>query len=433
MLLGNQNKKSIVGILFLICVILFSVFFLLHDRVTINREAEKAPSLTKNIELKPNAEPSATNFEEEYYDINDLDFRAEFNLEKQIVTVRWKKFPQVTRYAIRCYKRVKKEWEKIDEKTVYPDEKSVYRNRIIYGKMYKYEIAVYENFKGRELLCSIGSDDCLIVSGKVGAVLWQEDDMPVTTGKKNSIELVFRPSEGEGIINDFQPSCFEIYKGESVNRMFLLDTIDVKKNKKVSYKYRDKKVKKGVNYFYKIKSYITIDGVKRYGESSIKELSLDDSWGECKIELLNSKKNKLDKIELVLTSKEGNKPLKLGKKFVKDKDVLKFHFDGDISGFGFVLDEISYKREKSKKYRILSATDEILIRPNEKIYICFRRKNHKKFDNPITVDGTMEANMLSVYLFEYKGHKAFLSAHFTGKEWVSYIKWKDSEEVGYFN
>ena len=71
---------------------------------------------------------------------------------------------------------------------------------------------------------------------------------------------------------------------------------------------------------------------------------------------MNSKKNKIDKFELVLTSKEGNKPLKLG----------------------------------------------------------------KKFDNPITVDGTMEANMISMYLFEYKGHKAFLSANFMGKEWVSY-------------
>ena len=431
--MGNQNKKSIVGIFFLIFVILLSVIFLLHDRFSIKREAEKTTNLTKNLELESDIESLAKNVEEDHYDIKNLKFRAEFNLEKGIVAVRWKNIPQATRYVISSYKRVKKEWKKIDEKTVYPDEKCVYKNRIVYGRKYKYEIEVYENFEGRELLCSIASDDCLVVSGKVGEVLWQEDDMPVTTGKENSINLAFRASEGEGIINDFLPSCFEIYRGESEEQMFLLDTIDVKKNKEISYKYKDKKVKKGVNYFYKIKSYITVDGVKRYGESDIKELSLDDSWGECKIELLNSKKNKLDKIELVLTSKEGNKPLKLGKKFVKDKDILKFHFDGNISGFGFRLDEILYKREKSQKYRILSATDEILIKPNEKIYICFRRKNHKKFDNPITVDGTMEANMLSVYLFEYKGHKAFLSANFIGKEWVSYIKWKDCEEAGYFN
>lgn len=112
--------------------------------------------------------------------------------------------------------------------------------------------------------------------------------------------------------------------------------------------------------------------------------------------------------------------------------VLRFFFDGEYHSPLFTLnDEISYKRKQSEQYRMLTETDEILIKPGENLYIQFMRKNHKEFYNPIEINGEMSSNMIVLYLFYYKGHNAFLDMDWIDEKWVSYIKWRDEDEAGY--
>lgn len=434
MVIDCKKHKKWITILFLIVLVLFFAIVFLQDNFASKKELNTTNKLSVNTEPTADMKPTlTTNPDEEYFDIKTLHFRAKLNSKKQIATIRWKTVPQAIRYVIKCYeeKQENGDWKKIDEKTIYPSEKNVYKNHISYGKDYKYEIAVYENSQGRELMCILkNGEDSLFIRSTVPPISWSAEAMPMTTGKKKSIDLAF--SYLDGTIGHFEPSGFEIYRGETKKHMILLDTIKVTKTSQLQ-KYQDKRAKKNINYFYQVRAYAQVNGKKVYGKKSpAKELSLDDSWGNCNVTFLTSSTETVDKIQMIITNTD-KMLLKFGKKFVKrNKDVLRFFFDGEYHSPLFTLnDEISYKRKQSEQYRMLTETDEILIKPGENLYIQFMRKNHKEFYNPIEINGEMSSNMIVLYLFYYKGHNAFLDMDWIDEKWVSYIKWRDEDEAGY--
>jgi hypothetical protein len=396
-------------------------------------EAQETPTATDNKTASPTN--SDVYIEPKVFSLN---FRSTLDSTHMTTTVKWKKIEHASSYTITCSVRKNGDWEKIDEKTIAATEgKTSYTNKFVYGKTYMYELNVYQNVAGEELyLLKPGSGaELFFIDCKAPQIIQANDNISlVKKAKRNFVKLAFNYYSyyGDCII----PDGFEIYRGESKHQMKLLEQIgiDINKKKSTPQIYKDKTVQEGKNYFYQIRSYVTVNGQKKYGKKSdIWELSTDDSWGFCKTKVIVSEKEKINQIQIVLTSKD-NKMIYFGKKYKQSNAVI-FSFDNDIGydDSDLKLNEISYKYKKSEKYQTLSDEDVISIKPGMKLYIRFARKNHKKFYNPIRTNGNTESNNICIYLFSYKNHNAFLHIQASDDygsfdESLNYIKWRKEDE-----
>lgn len=426
-----RQKKIIIVLLVMILLGSMLHFCWNHSSVLKKTtEAQETPTATDNKTASPTN--SDVYIEPKVFSLN---FRSTLDSTHMTTTVKWKKIEHASSYTITCSVRKNGDWEKIDEKTIAATEgKTSYTNTFVYGKTYMYELNVYQNVAGEELyLLKPGSgEELFFVDCKAPQIIQANNNISlVKKAKRNFVKLAFNYRD-DCII----PDGFEIYRSESKHQMKLLERIgiDVKKKKSTPQVYKDKTVQEGKNYFYQIRSYVTVNGQKKYGKKSdIWELSTDDSWGFCKTKVIVSEKEKIKQIQIVLTSKD-NKMIYFGKKYKQSNAVI-FSFDNDIGydDSDLKLDEISYKYKKSGKYQTLSDEDVISIKPGMKLYIRFARKNHKKFYNPIRINGDTESNNICIYLFSYKNHNAFLHIHASDDygsfdESLNYIKWRKEDE-----
>lgn len=429
-----KKQKIIIA---LACSVLFVLFGYVYWSGQSTSERKREPV---NTSVPMESQEETPNIEEGYIKPKrfSLHYRSELNSQKMITTIRWNEIEHASKYVITSYMRKKGEWEKIEEETITAGEETIYQHKFSYGKTYKYEMAVYQNVAGDDLyLLDPGSEDTtFFLTSRAPKIFWSDSYMYMNKKKKKQefVKLAFCYED-----DCLAPVGCEIYRGESKDQMVLLDTIDAKDKKSGVQIYKDKTVQEGKNYFYKIKSFILVDGEKRYGKKSdIKELSSDDSWGICQTRFIISPKNKVDYFQVVLTSQD-NQTVYFGKNYKnkiiyygqhKRKTAVVFFCDGDIVGtdVDLGLDEISYKYKKSQQYMTLSDEDIISIKPGEKLYLRFARKDHKKFANPVQLH---QSNTVSIYLFSYKGHLSFLDIT-SFDESLNYVKWRKEDDRTYW-
>ena len=377
-----------------------------------------------------------------------LDNQADW--ENNRVKIYWPPVQNASRYHVVCTR--KSDLEIILEKNISAKKKTAFDHEFVYGEEYEYEAYAYEKKDGIETQLSYEKYSMKI---SPSPVRW-DDEVEIKTNK--STTLVFYPSI-EGFIS---PMGVQIYRGNDKEHMELVHTVkygelsDFHPEKAIYYgakQFVDKN--KSHEDYYQIRTYIDVNGNRLYGEKSeIKSFREKGYRGEVKTSIkLKLKQPYIRNMEVTITN-TGKLPIKVGMPYIKNyykKDrfgenyvFLTYTRDDETypyrSSNDLKIDQIEYKSQASRRYKILFEDATITIKPGKKMSLRFSRKNGKRFKNYFChLDSVPwgEIDEISLYLFQYKGEEAFVRIFYQIRDgkifFYSHLENDESGEPYYYS
>lgn len=177
-------------------------------------------------------------------------------------------------------------------------------------------------------------------------------------------------------------------------------------------------------------------GKRRYGKKSEIKLFREEGYrGEVKARIkMKSKKQNIKNMEVIIKN-TGKQPIKAGIPYIKNyyktgkykkKYVFSLYFMADdpiASSNDLKIDKIEYKSHAPEEYKTLSKDATVIIKPGEKMFLRFSRKNGQEFSNYFVHGDDIpgeRASSMSLYLFQYTGKKVFIHI---------YVRWWDGKTV----
>lgn len=387
-----------------------------------------------------------------------LHLHHQMDWKNGMVKIFWTPVQNASRYHVVCIR--KSDFQKILEKDISAQEETACVHEIEYGEKYNYEVSAYQKVNGSEVRLTYKDDYNLYKNYNLrilpSPINW-ESGLEIKTEKATT--LVFYPR----LTNYISPTGIEIYHGKDKEHMKLVHTVKYEKlsdfypkEYNSAKKYVDKN-RSRIDY-YQLRSYIDMDGKRRYGEKSEIELFRENGYkGEVKACIkMKSKKQKIKNMEVVIKN-AGKEPIKAGMPYIKNyykpvyydetgkvsdyekgkigyyeeigeddkKYVFGLNYGRDdtfelISSNDLGIDKIEYKSNVSDGYKMLSGDATVIIKPGKKLFLRFSRKDGRKFRNCF-VDGARRDSVLytyadwpdcmSIYLFEYMGKKTFIQIY----------------------
>ena len=342
--------------------------------------------------------------------------------ENGSVKIFWESVQNASRYHVVCIRT--KDSQKILEQDISAQEETAFAHEIAYGEKYKYEVWAYQNDNGSE---SVLSHKVYKLRISPSPILWENKEIKT----KKGTTLVFYPSvKADYSFRFISPTGIQIYCGKDKKHMKLVHTV---KCEELSAFYPEKKYDKAKKYvdknsshiaYYQLRSYIDMGGKRLYGKKSEIKLFREEGYrGEVKARIkMKSKKQNIKNMEVIIKN-AGKKTIKAGMPYIKNyyktgkykkKYVFSLYLDADgpiASSNDFKIDKIEYKSHASKKYKTLSKDVTVIIKPGEKMYLRFSRKNGQKFSNYFVRGDDISGNWaqsMNLYLFQYMGKKVFI-------------------------
>lgn len=217
----------------------------------------------------------------------------------------------------------------------------------------------------------------------MGDVQWEEYqcyDAPVTP---KSIPLEAYVDSGE------IPDAYEIYRSEDGKEYKKLAVV---KEKTMSLKYVDKKVKRGQTYYYKIKDWKMRNRKKYYGGyTSPLKLSAVNAAGQYKVQVLTQESNSVPALIVRLTSSEDNAKLVFTEDSANDMLLYYIKNDSDSRTEDIVLSKYSYDNKDWHQ----AGKKKAVLEPGKCIYLQFVSVNGKNLAYQISDMQEMELDSIN--------------------------------------
>ena len=196
----------------------------------------------------------------------------------------------------------------------------------------------------------------------VAAVQWGEYLYCDGKISPTCIELCFFT---EAQKKDVKPEGFEIYRKEKGGKYRLIATIKATKNS--SYTYRDRNVKTGKTYYYKVKAYRYMYG-RKYVTSvpdSVKKTAVNQN-GKYTVKCVNSGLESAEELVIKVTSDQKNGPSVFTSEIYSDIPVWT---DGENE---VELDLCAYSTDHVTWRALTKKTSAATLKPGNTIYLKYR-------------------------------------------------------------